>query len=166
MMAHSTVKKHFDNNSEFDQSIYGKELIKMWSDISENNVESINSNLNRRLMKAISEKEDQFKIGESDVVMYSKQMWDSEKSVWVPFDIWGANFIVNHRKEYLVLRIFRPCNIQPEYGNSINGWFSLDSSYLNKTLEEYPDWNEIIRHDRQEAEYEGDYEHTRNIRKA
>jgi hypothetical protein len=101
-----------------------------------------------------------------EVPLYSKQMWDSEEGSWVPFDLWGANYIVNHRKEYLALRIYRPAIIQPEVGPIIKGWQSLDSSYLNDQLKEdrddqlylqkyksfagYQNFIEMIRQDREE----------------
>ncbi len=142
-----------DRNSDFDQSIYGKEIIKMWSDITENNIESINRNLNKNLMKDIAEKEDH--LEDIKYIMYSKQMWDSEKSEWVPFNLWGAYLIFNKRKEYVVLRIYAPCDIQPEFGPTIKGWRFLDSSYLNEILEKgYKDFYVIIKQDREEYERE------------
>lgn len=98
-----------------------------------------------------------------DVPLYSKQMWDSDKGSWVPFDLWGAHYIVNHRKEYLALRIYRPLSIQPEFDPTVKGWQSLDSSYLNERLKEdkcdqenyksfagYQNFIEMIRQDREE----------------
>lgn len=90
----------------------------------------------------------------------SKQMWDSEKRTWIPFDLWGAHFIVNERKEHLVLRIYR---VEP----GIEGWNSIDSSYLNNHLKEdksdtpfnsfagFKAFYEMIRQDRQEYQNEG-----------
>lgn len=159
MMGHATK---YDRSSE-------KELMKIWSDITRKNFNSLNKNL----MKDISEKEE-VKSSPKEIkkVIYQKQMWDSGKNEWVPFDLWGAHFIVNHRKEYVVLRIYRPCNIQPEFGPTIKGWHSLDSSYLNEQLREdkdpsigtlsenfksflgYKGFNAMIKQDRQEYEKE------------
>jgi hypothetical protein len=65
-----------------------------------------------------------------------KQMWDSEKGSWVPFNLWGAHFIVNYRKEHLVLRAYRPLDAQTEFGPVIYGWQSINSSFLNDKLKE------------------------------
>jgi len=177
MMDHSLALNSFepiyDSSSE-------KELIKMWSDITGKNIESLNKNL----MKAMVENEEQIKDVKD--VMYLKQMWDSEKASWVPFDLWGAHFIVNQRKESLALRIYRPCDIQPEFGPAIKGWHSLDSSYLNEKLKEDKDSFEkyksdlfksfsgyqafyvMVRQDREEYEREGrinEFSHTRRRNK-
>lgn len=109
-----------------------KELVKMWDDINGKNFESLNKNL----MKAIEKEENKSHIEELKEIMYSKQMWDSEKGAWIPFDLWGAHFIINQRKEYVLLRIYRPCDVQPEFGPTIKGWHTLDSSYLNDQLKE------------------------------
>lgn len=69
-----------------------------------------------------------------EIELFSKQMWDSEKCSWVPYSLWGANFIINERKEYVCLRIYMPINVQPSYGPTIKGWQSLDSSFLNDYL--------------------------------
>jgi hypothetical protein len=94
-----------------------------------------------------------------------KQMWDSETRSWVPFDIRGAHFIVNIRKEYLALRVFHP-PVLTEYGHSLEGWQTIDSSYMQDQLKEdkndcekdtpyqsysgYQAWREMIQQDRQE----------------
>lgn len=162
----NSIQKIYDSCSE-------KELSDMWSDIVGKDIES----LNRSLMKAIDENEKQkvesLKIGDDHIPLHSKEMWDSEKGSWVPFDLWGASFIVNHRKEYLCARIYLPCVIQPEYGRKLMGWYSLNTSYLNERLKEfhlseekrkndlnksfsgYQDFYEIFRQDRQEYKYEG-----------
>jgi hypothetical protein len=158
------IKKNpiYDSSSE-------KELIKMWEDIKGNNTES----LSRSLMKEIAIHEEPVQEEEGDI-LYAKQMWDSELGKWVPFDLWGAHFIVNERKENVQLRIYRPVDIQPEYGPVLKGWQSIDSSYLNEQLREkesdYEKFNqfnsfsgrqafyEMMRQDRQEYKNEGRYQ--------
>lgn len=99
-------------------------------------------------------------------ITHKKEMWDSEKGAWVPFDLWGANFIINQRKEYLALRIHRI-----DYENDLSGWQSVDSSYLYDKLKEdktdaekhsqfisfagYQDFKEMIAQDRYEYISEG-----------
>lgn len=145
------------------------ELMKMWDDITGKNIDSLNRGLIKAIDKAENE-EIQFtaKIQEEEIT-YANQMWDSENACWVPFDLWGAHFIINQRKEYLALRIYRPCAVQPEYGPTIKGWHSLDSSYLNEQLKDvktpkengfesfagYQAFYEMIRQDRKEYEAEG-----------
>jgi hypothetical protein len=156
------IKKNqmYDSQSE-------KELIKMWEDIKGNNTKS----LNRSLMKKIANNEQGPLQEEEREILYAKQMWDSELGEWVPFDLWGAHFIVNERKEYVQLRIYRPVDIQPEYGPTLKGWQSIDSSYLNEQLKEkkvgYEKFNqfnlfsgrqafyEMVKQDRQEYKDEG-----------
>ena len=93
----------YDTNSE-------RELIKMWEDLKGGNLQSVN----RSLMKTIAQAEE---VETVDVTpLYSKQMWDSEVCDWVPFDLWGAHFMVNSRKEYV--------------------WHTMDSYYLNEQLKE------------------------------
>ena len=138
----------YDQNSE-------KELIKMWADIKGNNM----SELNRNLLKAIAKNTDEKSEEEpKEDVIYSKQMWDSEKGTWVPFDLWGAHFIVNNRNEQVQLRIYRPLDIQPEYGPILKGWQSIDSSYLNEQLREktnpYQSYNQIKSFSGRQAFYE------------
>jgi hypothetical protein len=108
-----------------------KELIKMWEDIKDRKIENLYPNL----LKDI-DKNTEFKIGEDKIPLYTREMWDSEEGKWVPFDLRGAHYIVNTRKEYVVLRMFRPVNIQPQYGDVLSGFQSLDSSYLNEQLKE------------------------------
>ena len=113
----------YDTNSE-------RELIKMWEDLKGGNLQSVN----RSLMKTIAQAEE---VETVDVTpLYSKQMWDSEVCDWVPFDLWGAHFMVNSRKEYVQLRMYRPLSIQPEFGPPLYGWHTMDSSYLNEQLKE------------------------------
>lgn len=154
-----------------NQSIYKesteRELIKMWEDIKGNNTEA----MSRSLLKSIAKNdEDKNEKPEKDI-LYAKQMWDSEKGEWIPFDLWGAHFFVNHRKEYVAIRIYRPLAIQPECGPILRGWQSLDSSYLNEKLKEttdpYEQYNqfksfsgqqvfyEMIKQDQQEYKNEG-----------
>lgn len=148
-----------------------RDLIKMWEDIKGNNIEGIN----RNLMKAIAKNEEETEcqvISEEDP-LYTKRMWDSERGGWVPFSLWGAYSIVNDRKETVVVQMWRPADIQPEYGHTLKGWHSLDSSYLNEKLKETADSNdkfdkiksfsgvqsfkEIVRQDQQELYDEGRY---------
>lgn len=148
-----------------------RDLIKMWEDIKGNNIEGIN----RNLMKAIAKNEEETEcqvISEEDP-LYTKRMWDSERGGWVPFSLWGAYSIVNDRKEIVVVQMWRPADIQPEYGPTLKGWHSLDSSYLNEKLKETADSNdkfdkiksfsgvqsfkEIVRQDQQELYDEGRY---------
>lgn len=154
----NTSKSLYDRSSE-------KELIRTWEDIKENNFES----LNKSLLKTISEKEEPG--AQPQYELYSKQMWDSKKGSWVPFSLWGAHFIVNERKEYLQLRIYRPCKFQSEFGPTIIGFQTLDSSYLNEKLKEHdiPDdkykcfqsfagyqaFYEIVKQDKREYAREG-----------
>lgn len=153
----------YDSSSE-------KELIKMWEDIKGNNTKS----LNRSLLKEIANNEQETGQEEEREILYAKQMWDSELGEWVPFDLWGAHFIVNERKEDVQLRIYRPLTIQPEYGPVLKGWQSIDSNYLNEQLKEkksdYEKFNqfnsfsgrqafyEIIKQDHQEYKDEGRYQ--------
>lgn len=67
---------------------------------------------------------------EEEHTIGSKQMWDSEKGEWVPFDLRGAHFIINARKEYLGLRIYR------QFDHSSKGWHSVDSSFMMDKLKE------------------------------
>jgi hypothetical protein len=120
-------------------------------------------------MKSIAQNEaDQYRIdyeAMDSIPLYSKQMWDSEVGRWVEFSLWGAHYIVNSRKEHVVLRIYRPLAIQPEFGPTLKAWQSLDSTYLNEQLKEKENpyesyekncrelegnqaWKEIIRQDR------------------
>lgn len=153
-----------------------KELIKMWEDIKGNNADS----LSRNLMKAIATNEEG-KESVNEDVLYTRQMWDSDTRAWVPFDLWGAHYIVNERKEDVQLRIYRPVSIQPEFGPTLRGWQSLDSSYLNEQLKENKNpqekfnqhqsfsgrqaFCEIVRQDQDEYASEGRYsEMNGNIR--
>jgi len=90
------------------------------------------------------------------------KMWDSEKGEWVPFDLWGAHFIVNYRKDHLVLRAYRPLGVQTQFGHLIYGWQSIDSSFLNDQLKEgsidtafksfagYQEFREIVKQDQKD----------------
>ena len=158
-----TENTMYDSSSE-------KELIKMWEDIKRNNTES----LNRSLLKEIANQTEDPIVDEENDILYAKQMWDSEIGEWVPFDLWGAHFIVNDRKEDVVLRIYRPVAIQPEYGPALRGWQSIDSSYINEQLREkkspYEQFNqfnsisgfqafsEMVKQDNQEYRQEGRYQ--------
>jgi hypothetical protein len=161
------------------ESYSEKELIKMWEEIKGGNIEG----LNHGLMKAIAKNEEvtHARIGEEEDPLYTKRMWDSEKDRgkgqakggWVPFCIWGAHFIVNERKETVIVQIWRPCDIQPEYGPILKAWHSLDSSYLNEQLKEkgreanekfekmytgIQAFREMVRQDQQELYRQGRYE--------
>jgi hypothetical protein len=111
-----------------------------------------------------------------------KQMWDSKKGEWVPFDIWGAHFIVNDRNEYLCLRVFKEYNADPKLGPTTKGWQSIDSSYLTEQLKEnrtdeekntpfksfagYQAFYEIVKQDMNEYAGEGRISEYNNRRKA
>jgi len=155
-----------------------KESEEIWKNIVNKKIKS----LNKSLMKVIahrhpvadkhreeSERVKNLKIGDDSIPLYSKQMWDSQTASWVPFSFWGAHFIVNDRKEHVAVRIYAPCDFQPEFGPTVKGWRSLDTSYLNERLKEntcsdedcpppspfnsfagYKDFKEIIRQDRNE----------------
>jgi hypothetical protein len=161
-------KRVYENYSD-------KELIKIW----EEDVKGCQSqSANRMLMKAIADNEEKSDDGNS-IPLHSKRMWDSETSAWVPFEIWGAHHIVNDRKEYVQLQHWSPVDIQPEFGETLKGWKSLDSSYLNEMLKEKPSWidqfnqnssfsclkgfYEVIKQDQQEKRNEGDYSDTLGI---
>jgi len=93
-----------------------------------------------------------------EIELFSKQMWDSEKCDWVPYSLWGANFIINERKEHLCLRIYMPINIQPSYGPTIKGWHTLDSSFLNDYLKKDKDYCEKGTPFKSFAGYQGFHE--------
>lgn len=128
-----------------------------------------NDSLMRAIERAKSRGSDEVsnvKIDDGDIAINSKEMWDSEKGSWVPFDLWGAHFIVNERREYLAVRIYRPSDIQPENGPIVKGWHSMDTSYMNEQLKEdrsclekytehlhksfvgYKEFREMVRQDR------------------
>lgn len=166
--------ENIKNNQMYDNSSE-KELIKMWEDIKGNNTKSLNCSL----MKKIADNEQETIQEAEGEILYAKQMWDSELGQWVPFDLWGAHFIVNERKEHVQLRIYRPVDIQPEDGPVLKGWQSIDSSYLNEQLKEkksdYEKFNqsnlfsgrqafyEMVKQDRQEYKYEGRYQELKPI---
>jgi hypothetical protein len=135
-----------------------RELEKMWADRQLKD----KKNSNRSLLKAISNLEYNEKINE--IPLYSKQMYDSAKSKWVPFDIRGAHYIINNRDENLNMRISLP--VPNEYGEIIMGWKSLDSSYLQESLKEknttsvaneWRDWIKMVEQDKQEYRNEERY---------
>lgn len=133
-----------------------RELIKMWEDIKGNDTQSIS----RSLMRDIAKNTQGVSQETEEDVLYAKQMWDSEKEEWVAFDLWGAHYIVNYKKEDIRLRIFTPAPFQPEFEPVIWGWKTIDSSSLNEQLKEnliseYDDFYEMARQDRQEYKYEG-----------
>ena len=146
-----------------------RELIKMWEDIKGNNIEGINRNLMKSIAK--NEEETECLVISGEDPLYTKRMWDSEIGGWVPFSLWGAYSIVNDRKETVVVQMWRPTNIQPEYGPTLKGWHSIDSSYLNEKLKETADSNNkfekmmsgiqafkaIVKQDQQELYDEGRY---------
>jgi len=153
------------------ESFAERDLAKMWQEIKGGNIEGIN----RNLMKAIAknEEETELQVISGEEPLYKKRMWDSEIGGWVPFSLWGAYSIVNDRKETVVVQMWRPLDIQPEYGPTLKGWHSIDSSYLNEKLKEKEDSNdkfekmksfsgvqafqEIVRQDQQELYNEGRY---------
>lgn len=166
MLINFKWRKNMKNNQKnfIYESFPERELIKMWEDIEERNLDR----LNRSLMKAIgkNEQEEAAKVGQEEP-LYRKRMWDTEKGEWVPFSLWGAHFIVNERKEPLVLQIWRPVDIQPEYGPTLKGWCSIDSSYLTEALKEKEipskyignqSFREIIKQDYDELKGEGRYD--------
>lgn len=119
-MTYCTTNPLYESHSE-------GELKKMWENIKGNNVR----NLNMSLLKAIQKNE--------EVPLYSKQMFDSEKSKWVPLDLWGAHHIINHRKENLRVRMYMalPGQVhQDEEKNLLKGWVTYDSSYLQASLKD------------------------------
>ncbi len=125
------MQKEFSYDSSCE-----RDLIKMWEDIKGSDTTS----LNRSLMKVIAkneenEEEQKIVVGEENE-LFAIQMWDSEMGEWVPFSMWGANYIVNVRKEYVAIRMFQNAPVQPEYGKVLKGWLSVDSSFLNEQLRE------------------------------
>lgn len=161
-MENPQINVMYESSSERD-------LEKMWQEIKGGNIEVIN----RNLMKAIAKNEEEATcvvIGGEDPI-YTKRMWDSELGGWVPFSLWGAYFIVNERKETVIVQVWRPLDIQPEYGPTLRGWQSIDTSYLNEKLKEKEDshdkfekmksgiqaFKEIVKQDQQEYYDEGRY---------
>lgn len=146
------------------ESFPERELMKMWENIEGRNLDGLNNSLMKTIGKI--EQEEAVKVGQEEP-LYRKRMWDTEKGEWVPFSLWGAHFIVNERKEHLVLQIWRPTDIQPKYGPTLKGWHSLDSSYLTEALKEkeIPSkyigsqaFREMIKQDHDELKGEGRYD--------
>ncbi len=175
------------------ESLPESELIKMWDDIQERNLDGLNRSLmksigknenerdlcglNRSLMKAIGKNEEEArKVGQDDIPLYSKRIWNTEMIVngvrggWDNFSLRLAHLVVNERKEPLVMQIFRPTDIQPEYGPIIKGWLSFNSSFVDdltemlknkKFVEEnFGDktYYEMVKQDHQELRNEGRYD--------
>lgn len=107
-----------------------RELERMWQDISTKNYK----NLSNKLLKAISKDKD--KVKTVDIPLYSKRMFDSEKVQYVPFNIWGAHYIVNVRKENLLMQIFLPLPYQVESDDPLKGWSKYNCEHLQKSLME------------------------------
>jgi hypothetical protein len=153
-----------------------RDLVKMWEDIKGSNTASLNRSLMKDIAKKNEKEEEQEIIEGQGNFLYAKEMWDSEKGDWVPFDMWGANYIINVRKEDVQLRMWQPLTIQPEYGPVLKSWQTIDSSYLNEQLREKSSTSnnvenpytmshkgqrsfyEMIKQDHREYEYEGRYQ--------
>ncbi len=112
------------------ESYEERELEKMWEDIKGRHLD----NLNRSLLKTIAKNE--YDVKTENISLHSKQMYDSKKGEWVPFDLWGAKDIINRDNETLRMRIYMPLLNQNEYGKTLMGWQSYNCSYLQESLKE------------------------------
>lgn len=171
-MKNNAMSVMYESSSE-------KELIKMWEDIKGGNV----SGVNRSLMKAIAKNEEEKRGDFCDIhqeePLYKKRMWDSSKSDWVPFSIWDAYTMLKNGSD-LIVQIWRPLDIQPEYGPLLKRWHDIDTyylkDYLNRIIEKEKEGNEfdterfgkigagirafrkMVQSDQQELKYEGRYD--------
>lgn len=160
-----TVKANYTYESACE-----KELDQMW----EQDVKGTNTKTaHRGLMKAIA-LNDQVKLDKLDEAeIHTKEMYDTEKMEWIPFDLWGASLFINMRKEEVLLRIREPLPYQSEFGDILYGWKTIDGSYLTPMLKEQEssidkfnkltlvssrkEFCEIIKQDREEYMAEGRY---------
>jgi|SRR5882672_129436 len=120
---------HLNPKRKYD-SLPERELESLWENISGKDIR----NLNRNLIKAIAKNED--KVQTKEIPLQAKQMFDSEKAEFVPFDIWGAHYIVNVKKETLVMRIYLPLPYQNEGGEVLKAWTRYDCAHLQESLDE------------------------------
>lgn len=107
-----------------------RELENMWQQINEKDT----ANLSRSLLKAIAKKEEGVKTIE--IPLYTKQMFNPETEEWIPFDIWGAHFIINNFNGPFEMRMRMPLPNQNEFGEILSGWKSYDTSYLQESLKD------------------------------
>lgn len=135
------------------ESIPERNLEKMWENIKGRDCDK----LSRNLLKSIAKNSDT--VQTQDIPLPAKEMWDSSTSSYVPFDPWGAAYIINEKKEELLMRIFMALPNQNEEGEVLRGWQKYNCSSLMETLKKkdirpnkqvalsLQNWREMVRQD-------------------
>lgn len=93
------------------------------------------------LREVIARQEKESSVNE-DIPLNTKQMWDGNE--WVPLCLSKAHRMIKNDKDFVLrVRMYSQCVNQPEFGETIKGWRTIDSEYLADGLARLSDLKSV-----------------------